>query len=39
MKRKIFGLKTDKVREEWKRLYSEEINDFYSSPHIIRVIK
>jgi hypothetical protein len=29
----------EEVREEWKRLHSEELNDLYSSPNIIRVIK
>ena len=27
------------VRAEWKRLHNEELNDLYSSPNIIRVIK
>jgi len=24
---------------EWMRLHNEELNDFYSSPNIVRVIK
>ena len=29
----------DEVTGEWKRLNNEELNDFYSSPNIVRVIK
>jgi hypothetical protein len=37
--RRIFGLKRDEVTGEWRRLHNEELNDLYSSPNIIRVIK
>jgi hypothetical protein len=34
-----FGPKRDEVTGEWRRLHNEELNDLYSSPNIIRVIK
>jgi hypothetical protein len=37
--RRIFGPKRDVVTGEWRRLRIEELNDLYSSPNIIRVIK
>jgi hypothetical protein len=37
--RRIFGTKRDEVRGECIRLHKEELNDLYSSPTIIRVIK
>jgi hypothetical protein len=37
--RRMFGPKTDEVTGEWKKLHNEEINDLYSSPTIVRVIK
>jgi len=33
-----FGLKRDEVTWEWRKLH-EELNDLYSSPNIMRVIK
>jgi len=37
MLRKIFGTKREDVAGEWRKLHKEELNDLYSSPHIIRV--
>jgi hypothetical protein len=37
--RRIFGPKGDKVTGEWRNLHDEELNDMYSSPNIIRLIK
>ena len=37
--RRIFGPRRDEVRGEWMRLFNEELNDLYSSPNIVRVIK
>jgi len=37
--RRIFGPKSNKVTGEWRKLYNEELNDLYSSPNIIQVIK
>ena len=37
--RKIFGPKVDEVKEEWRKLHNAELNDLYSSPITVRVIK
>jgi len=37
--RRIFGLKRDEVTGEWRKLHNEELNDLYSTPNIVQVIK
>jgi hypothetical protein len=37
--RRIFGHKRDNVTRKWRKLYSGELNNLYSSPDIIRQIK
>jgi len=37
--RRIFENRRDVVTGEWRRLHNEELNDLYSSPSIVRVIK
>jgi len=35
----VFGPRRDEETREWRRLHNEELNDLYSSPNIVRVIK
>jgi hypothetical protein len=37
--RRIFRPSRDEVTGEWRRLHNEELNDPYTSPNIVRVIK
>ena len=36
---RIFGPRRDEVKGDCRQLHNEELNDFYSSPNIVRVIK
>ena len=39
MLRKVFGPKRDEVTGEGRKLHNEELNDLYSFPNIVRVVK
>ena len=36
---RIFRSKREEVTGDWSKLHNEELNDLYSSPNIVRVIK
>jgi hypothetical protein len=37
--RRVFGPKRDEVTVEWRKLHNEELNDLYSLPNIVQVVK
>ena len=37
--RRVFGPKRDEFTGEWRKLRNEELNDLYSLPNIVRVVK
>jgi len=37
--RRVFGPKRDEVTGEWRKLHNVELNDLYSLPNIVRVVK
>ena len=39
MLRRVFGPKSVEVTGEWRKLHNEELNDLYSLPIIVRVVK
>jgi hypothetical protein len=39
MLKKIFGAKRDEVTGMWRKLHNEKLNDLYSSPNFVPVIK
>jgi hypothetical protein len=36
---RIFGLKSDERKGDWRKLYNEELNDLHYSPKVIRISK
>jgi hypothetical protein len=36
---RVFGPKRDEVTKEWRKLHNEELNDLYSLPNIVWVVK
>ena len=39
MLRRIFGPMRDEVTGEWRKIHNEELNELFSPPSIVRVIK
>jgi hypothetical protein len=37
--RSVFGSKRDEVTGEWRKLHNKQLNNLYSSPSIVRVVK
>jgi hypothetical protein len=37
--RRVFGPKRDEVTGEWRKLHNDELNDLYSLPSIVRMVK
>ena len=37
--RRVFGPRRDEVTGEWRKLRNEKLNDLYSLPNIVRVVK
>jgi hypothetical protein len=37
--RRVFGPKRDEVTGEWRKLHNEGLNDLYSLPNTVRVVK
>jgi hypothetical protein len=37
--RRVFGPKREEVTGEWRKLHNEELNDLYSLPNIVRLVK
>jgi hypothetical protein len=37
--RRVFGPKRDEVTGEWRKLHNKELNDLYSLPNFVRVVK
>jgi hypothetical protein len=37
--RRVFGPKRDELTGEWRKLHIEELNNLYSLPNIVRMVK
>jgi hypothetical protein len=37
--RRVFGPKRDEVTGEWRKFHNEELNDLYTLPKIVWVVK
>ena len=37
--RRVFEPKRDEVTGEWRKLHNEELNELYSLPNVVRVVK
>jgi hypothetical protein len=37
--RRVFGPRRDEVTGEWRKLHNEELNELYSLPNTVRVVK
>jgi len=37
--RRVLGPKRDEVTGEWRKLHNEELDDLYSLPNIVHVVK
>jgi hypothetical protein len=37
--RRVFGPRRDEVTGEWRKLHNDELNDLYSLPKIVLVVK
>ena len=37
--RRVFGHKMDEATREWRKMHNEELNDLYSLPNIVRLVK
>jgi hypothetical protein len=37
--RRVFGPERDEMTGKWRKLHNEELNDLYSLPNIVRVVK
>jgi hypothetical protein len=36
---RLFGPKRDEITGEWRKLHNEQLNDPYSSPNVVQIMK